>query len=153
MNETPWRIRQLSPCYRAAEARPRSLYGAARGTGQLKFLAERGDGLVDRKAGRIGRDLEKHTARFPEIHRPEVLPIQLRRVLQAVVLLKLARHRRLCRVIGRAESDMVDRTAAHLSCKEFLGHADVDDASEAPRRAKANIWIFTADLLEPQHIA
>src|SRR5258706_15499569 len=94
--------------------------------GQLKFLAERGDGLVDRKAGRIGRDLEKHTARFPEIHRPEVLPIQLGRVLQAVVLQKLARHRSLCRVIGRAESDMVDRTG-EFPFEVYAGPVNWDD--------------------------
>src|SRR3984893_18969424 len=120
---------------------------------QLKFLAQRGDGLVDRKAWRIGRDLEQHATRLPEIHGSEILPVQLRRVLQAMILHKLARHRGLRRVIHRADSNMMHRTAAHLSCQEFLGFADVDNASDALRRTKAQISPFPADLLEPQHVA
>src|ERR1700736_4576775 len=104
---------------------------------QLKFLAQRGHRLVDRKARRIGRNLEQHAARLPEIHGSEVLPVQLRGVLQAMILHELARHRGLRRVIHRAKSNMMHRTAAHLSCQEFLGFADVDDPSDALRRTKA----------------
>src|ERR1700730_10565277 len=119
---------------------------------QLKFLAQRGDGLVDRKAWRIGRDLEQHATRLPEIHGSEILPVQLRRVLQAMILHKLARHRSLYRVIHRAKSNMMDRTAAHLSRKKFLGLADVDEPSSSLRRTKAQVRPLPGELLEAQGI-
>ena len=31
--------------------------------------------LVQREAGRVGRQFEQHTARLPKIHRPEILPV------------------------------------------------------------------------------
>src|SRR5262249_50733755 len=74
---------------------------------KLQRLAERVDGLVDRKARIIGRNLEQHSARLAEIDRPEILPIDLLGRPEAMVCGGLARHGRLRCIIGGAERDVM----------------------------------------------
>ena len=49
---------------------------------QHQALAEVLDGLIDREAGRIRRQLEEHAARLPEVDRVEVVAIDHRRRMQ-----------------------------------------------------------------------
>src|SRR5262245_16850088 len=66
--------------------------------------------LVNRETRAVGRKLEQHAARLPEIHRLEPEPIDDGRGLRACTL-DLAAHSLLMRFVIHAPREMVD--AAH----------------------------------------
>src|SRR5262245_66618482 len=90
-------------------------------------MAERGGGLIDRKAGPVGGDLEQHSAGLTKIDRPEIVSILLVGGTYAVICHKLARERRLFGVVGRPEGDVMYGAAAHAAGQESFGLAQVDD--------------------------
>src|SRR5437763_6642616 len=119
---------------------------------QLERGAQRLARLVEREARLVGRDLENHAARLAEIHRAEILPLDLVRRCEAE-LTEAVCHLALVRIARRAERDVMQRADAERAVR-LAGHRE--EVDHAPKRARIREHAVALALLtrrrEAEHV-